>query len=58
MIRVCVVLLILSGCANGGSHKGSGYEPLPPRNLNHTTQCDQGGCRDSTVDYFNNRGMK
>ena len=59
--KVVVMCLLIAGCG-GGSHNhtgkgGGGWEPLPSRNLNITTQCDQGVCRDMTVDYYNKRGI-
>lgn len=58
MWRVIMMCLLLTGCGGGSNQKGGGgYEPLPSRNLNMTTQCDQGVCRDMTVDYYNKRGV-
>ena len=59
MWHIMIICLVIAGC---GSHThtqkgGGGWEPLPSRNLNITTQCDQGVCRDMTVDYYNKRGV-
>lgn len=57
--KVVVMCLLIAGCGGGSHHTkgGGGYEPLPSRNLNINTQCDQGVCREMTVDYYNKRGV-